>query len=563
MSEDKRKDGSDLSRRDLMRTAGVAGLAGTGMLFGAVSSATAKSDKGKGQGNSPSSDGSDSTGATRLVNGKFVDWRGEVASSLFIKDGRIAEVGGGGEGPAETINLHGATVIPGFINGHIHHSRTGTNAGREARDIETAFSVLEVQEVLARRLTTVPAGEWTGCHLGWHYVQLAENRPPTKAELDDAAPDNPVFLSGRAGHVEPFFSVTNTLGQQFFESQGFAVDDDTGQILGGATPEQAFNAIRNLETPEDRLRQTYDNNKWAASNGMTQVLDPAGSANTAQEYPAVELWRRGMLDVRHRLYRSAGSVEQVETRVQNTFRHMGDDWLREGGFGETIGSRTNTQLFQDVTQAVAEAGWKGQHHTDFFSDVDRYISAFQAITVPLDPIRFQLIHFFQVTDEQLETLKGLGVGVDLELERYLDRLERGGGPFFRLILDSGINIGFGNDGSNFAPNNPWLMMYYATTGVSVTGAPNNTDQTITRMEALTQFTKGSAFQSFDDDKMGAFDVGKYADLAVLSDDFRTVTDADLRKIKSVLTMVGGKIVHRGPEIEYAPIGMEFEYITGP
>jgi predicted amidohydrolase YtcJ len=85
-------------------------------------------------------------------------------------------------------------------------------------------------------------------------------------------------------------------------------------------------------------------------------------------------------------------------------------------------------------------------------------------------------------------LKGLGVGVDLELERYLDRLERGGGPFFRLLVDSGIDIGFGNDGSNFAPNNPWLMMYYATTGVSVTGEPNNVDQTISRMEALRLFT---------------------------------------------------------------------------
>ena len=106
-------------------------------------------------------------------------------------------------------------------------------------------------------------------------------------------------------------------------------------------------------------------------------------------------------------------------------------------------------------------------------------------------------------------------------------------------------------------------MYYATTGVSVRGVQNNAGQTISRMEALTQFTKGSAFQCFDDDKMGAFDVGKLADLAVLSADFRTVTDANLRKIKSVLTVVGGKIVHEGPEPNYAAIGTEFKYETGP
>ena len=245
------------------------------------------------------------------------------------------------------------------------------NAGREARDIETAFSISEIQEVLARRLPTVPAGAWTGCHLGWHYVQLAENRPPTKAELDAVAPNNPVFLSGRAGHVEQFFSVTNTLGQQFFQAQGFTVDNNTGRILlnpGGnpATPENGFTAIQNTETAEDRLRQTYDNNKWAASNGMTQVLDPAGGPNTPQDYPAIELWRRGMLDVRHRLNRPSGSATAVNTRAQNTFRHMGDDWLREGGFGETVGCPVGSPVnpaalatFQAVTQAIAETGWKG------------------------------------------------------------------------------------------------------------------------------------------------------------------------------------------------------------
>jgi predicted amidohydrolase YtcJ len=427
--------------------------------------------------------------------------------------------------------------------------------------------------VIARRLPTVPAGAWTGCHLGWHYVQLAENRPPTKSELDAAAPNNPVFLSGRAGHVEQFFSVTNTLGAQFFQAQGFTVDG-TGRILlrpGGqvATPEDAFNAIRNLETPEDRLRQTYDNNKWAASNGMTQVLDPAGSPSTAKDYPAIELWRRGMLDVRHRLMRTSNNATQVTTRAANTFRHMGDDLLREGGFGETVGARVGNPVnttalatFKSTAQAIADVGWKGQHHTDFFVEVDAYIGALQSLTTPIDGTRFQLIHTFQMTPAQAQTLKGLGVGVDLELERYLDRLERGGGPFFRMLVDSGIKIGFGNDGSNFAPNNPWLMMYYATTGVSVTGVQNNAGQTISRMEALTQFTKGTAYQSFDEDKVGAFDVGKLADLAVLSADFRTVTDANLRKIKSVLTVVGGKIVHEGALPQYAPIGMEFEYTTG-
>ena len=98
---------------------------------------------------------------------------------------------------------------------------------------------------------------------------------------------------------------------------------------------------------------------------MTQVLDPAGSPSTPKDYPAIELWRRGMLDVRHRLNRTSNNATQVATRAANTFRHMGDDLLREGGFGETIGARAGSPpnsgavaQFKAVAQAVADVGWK-------------------------------------------------------------------------------------------------------------------------------------------------------------------------------------------------------------
>jgi predicted amidohydrolase YtcJ len=489
--------------------------------------------------------GSDS-GDLVLVNGRFVDGRGKSASAMTIKCGRIAKMGVQAMGrDVRVINLKGKTVIPGLINGHVHHSRTGTNAGHEVRTIETAFSIRELQEIIARRTASVPPGEFISCHLGWHYVQLAENRLPTKAELDAAAPHHKVFLSGRAGFVEPLFAVTNSLGQSFFQGAGLTVDDATGRIA--ATPETAFNAIRNLETPEDRLRQTYDNNAWTLSLGETEILDPAGSPTEAN-YPAIELWRQGRLHVRHRLHFTASSPAVVNTRASNmVFRGFGDDMLRAIGFGEQLGT------FATTAWAIAEQGWKLQQHTDFFAQVDERIGIFQDIANhhPIQDFRWQLIHAFQTTAPQLQALKNLGVGLDLENERYLDRLERGGGPFFRLILHSGVKVGIGTDGSNFAPNNPWLMMYYMTTGVNVRGIPDNAEQTITRMEALRWFTAGSAFQAFDDDKLGSFEVGKLADLAVLNEDFRTVSDERLRRIKSVLTVVGGKIVHEGDEPQWS------------
>lgn len=556
MPRDEIKLTGAVTRRGLLKGVGAAAIAGATMLPGGLRPALGEpgvTGSGRDQGRE--------SGDLGLVNGKFVDGRGQVATSMTIKNGRIAKAGLQALGPdARVINLRGRTVIPGFVNTHVHHSRTGRNPGHEARDIETAFSISEVQEVLARRAETVPEGEFIGCHLGWHYVQLAENRPPTKAELDEAAPKHKVFLSGRAGIVENFFSLTNSLGQPFFEAAGLSVDDSTGRI--DATPETAFGAIQDVEAPEDKIRQTFDNNQWTLSNGVTTLLDASGSPVRAQDFPALELWRQGMLNVRHRLNYSSSSPEVVEARTQNMFRMMGDDLLRAGGFGETIGSRGDPEgTYEPTARAIAAAGWKAQNHTDFFDQVDFQLERIQLITAdhPVDDLRWQLIHAFQVTEAQAQSLKDLGVGVDLENERYLDRLERGAGPFFRLLVDSGINIGIGTDGSNFAPNNPWLMMYYMTTGVNVRGVPENENQRISRMEALRLFTEGSAFQAFDDDKLGSFEVGKYADLAVLSHDFRTVSDADLRKIKSVLTIVGGRIVHQGTEPQYAEPGREFHF----
>ncbi len=553
-----------LSRRNLLAGAAIGSIAASTMTFGLTEDADAAfrhfdyRNLGRDRRCKKNNDTSTDLG---FINGKFIDGQNKTFSAMAVKDGRIAAIGStkGLDSSARIINLNGRTVIPGLINMHVHHSRTGTNPDYEVRDIETAFSIKEIQQLLVRRAKGVPAGRFVGCHLGWHYIQLDEKRPPTLAELDAACPKNPVFISGRAGFVENMFSVTNTLGQKVFKAAGLTVSA-AGRI--DATPEAALAVLQAVQTPEDKLRQTWDNNAWSLSNGVTNVLDPGVAAVTAQDYPALELWRQGMLHVRHRLNYSSNDPTQVLTRAQNIFRLMGDDMFRAGGFGETIGTRpvTSSTLFEPTAEAIAKVGWKLQNHTDFYADVDFQLAAFQRINekYPLKDLRWQLIHVFQTTPAQLKALKDLGVGVDLESERYLDRLERGPGPFYRQIVDSGITIGAGTDGSNYCPNNPWLNFYYATTGINVRGIAENASQKITRLEALKIWTGGSAFQNFDDDK-GSFDEGKVADMAVLSADLLKVSDANLRRIKSAMTIVGGDIVHQGDWPDYAQIGDDFFY----
>jgi predicted amidohydrolase YtcJ len=190
-----------VSRRDLLKgtIAGVAAYVGRNASAGIALDAAQR-------GASPAD--------LLLTNGRFVDGRGLVGSALSVKNGRIAGVGDARSlGPAtRTIDLAGRTVVPGLFDAHVHYTRAGVNPGYEARRIERAFSIAELQETIATRATSVPPGAFITCIGGWNHTQLAENRRPTKADLDAAAPKHGVYISGTGGGTG---AITNSVGARF------------------------------------------------------------------------------------------------------------------------------------------------------------------------------------------------------------------------------------------------------------------------------------------------------------------------------------------------------------
>ena len=117
------------------------------------------------------------------------------------------------------------------------------------------------------------------------------------------------------------------------------------------------------------------------------------------------------------------------------------------------------------------------------------------------------------------------------------------GAPFRTIVDHGIQVGIHGDGVHIAPLNPWQHIYFATTGVNSFGQKVNGDQQITRDEAIRLFTKGNSWFLRMEDRIGTIEQGRLADLTVLDRDYFAVPDADIKKVRSVLTLVGGRIVH--------------------
>jgi predicted amidohydrolase YtcJ len=183
-----------------------------------------------------------------------------------------------------------------------------------------------------------------------------------------------------------------------------------------------------------------------------------------------------------------------------------------------------------------------QQHSITLAENDFHLNALRSIAreYPLDGLRWQLIHLQSIDSPRLTALKELGAGASAQTWTYLSA---GGGPPFRRIVDSGIRAGVGTDSTNVSALDPWLSLFYMTTGRNLAGMLTNDTQQISRLEALRLYTEGAAWFSFDDRQVGSITEGKYADLAVLSEDYLTVPDQRFRKIESVLTLLGGRVVH--------------------
>jgi predicted amidohydrolase YtcJ len=475
-----------------------------------------------------------------LTNGRFVDYRGLVGDTLLLGNGRIRQVGTGirPERGIPSVDLDGRTVIPGLVDAHVHYTRAGVNPGWQERRVERAFSIAELQETLAAKARSVPRGEFITCIGGWNHLQFAEARRPTRAELDEAAPEHAIYLSATGGGTG---AIANSRAARFFDARGIAVDAENGVV---AAPNDALAALREGQTEADRLRGTEELNAYAASVGLTTVVN-AGNFDD-QRYP-LALWREDRLDVRMRPLYPADTPLQVEARARENFdqagRAVGDDLYRPSGFGERIGGmNTMSDAFEPTAAAIARAGWLLQQHSITSEENAFHLTAFERIAreTPLAPLHWALLHLQEISDEHLQALGRLGCGASAQTWTYLST---GGGPPFRRIVDSGIAAGVGTDSTNVSALDPWLTLFYMMTGRNLAGELTNDGQQISRLEALRLYTLGAAWFCFDEGDVGSFEEGKLADLAVLSDDFMNCSEEDLRRIESVLTLVGGRVVH--------------------
>jgi predicted amidohydrolase YtcJ len=513
----------------------------------------------------------------KLVNGKIhtLDARNSIVSSVTIKDGKFAVVGDEGQsavGPcAKVINLGGRTAVPGLVDNHNHFLLLGLRPGHDTR-LETAASIADIQAAIRARVKTVKPGDFITAMGGFTPAQFAESRLPTLAELDAAAPNNPVLVFN--SFTGP--STTNTLGRNFFSGKGIAVDA-AGNIGANAPSLAALNALRAIQTFDDKKQGTLDAMAYSASVGVTTNVDMGGfilpgTPNTDNSAtfdtlaswdpftaydPLLALHDEGKVSVRVRIFFLSmdqnPDVPMTTQRVLNAFSNFGDDLVRSSGIGEFV---TNWQLFPGSTlptnylnalNIVAQRGWAFQQHSLSLLEDQFTAGAFETVnkTTPIADLRWSIAHVPQIDLTTVSRLKAIGAGVAVHPFRYLSG-GNAGGPPLRTIIDSGVRVGAGSDSAQISTLYPWNMIYYMVTGKNVAGKLVNGGQQITREEAIRLYTVNNGWFLKEEANLGSIEVGKFGDVVVLSGDYfnpTQVPDESIRKLQSVLTIVDGKVVH--------------------
>jgi predicted amidohydrolase YtcJ len=219
--------------------------------------------------------------------------------------------------------------------------------------------------------------------------------------------------------------------------------------------------------------------------------------------------------------------------------------VRTGGIGEFIAGFAPGSPIVEAAKLVAKARWRAEVHSLSGMDFQQEIGAYEAAHAesPITDLRWVVAHVPFITEPWVNRLKALGGGLSLTSWRYLAGTPEQNGPDFRMIVSNGIHCGMSSDGMQIAPMNPWLHMYYAATGLNARQVLINGGKQITRQEVLRLYTRNNGWFLREEDRLGSIEVGKLADLAVLNQDYFTVKDEDLKKIRAVTTVVGGRIVH--------------------
>jgi predicted amidohydrolase YtcJ len=522
-----------------------------------------------------------------LSNGKIitVDDRFSIAQAVAIRGGRILSVGANQEiarlaGPnTRRIDLEGRAVIPGLIDNHMHLLRAATTWLREIR-FDGVESRKQAIEMLRARAKAEGPGEWIYNIGGWAHQQFADDpKPFTREELDRILPDNPValqesyyevFLNSRASHILGI--ETNAPDPPEFLKGSIlrdAAGKPTGVIKGDIPATRAVSGKLPKVSPDQLEASSTALIKDMNRAGLTSFGVPGCDADVLEIF---QKWKaQDRLNVRVFCIggTAAGTPAQVDRSIQQIAGmklFQGDSYIDNIAFGESVYSPLHDPMFalksnpqpdqleqwRRIALEIAKAGMPLHVHAELHDTIDAFLDQIEAINKehPIKNLRWMFAHVNQINAAQLERMKKLGMYAAVNPWAVINGaiMHEGFGdgaydmPPLSTIQNSGIVWGLGTDGSAANQYLPFTTLYFAVTGKMVGGA-KVLRQTISREDALIAYTRKNANFVFQENNLGSIQPGKLADLVVLDRDYLTVPADQIKDIKPVMTMVGGRFVY--------------------
>ncbi len=528
-----------------------------------------------------------------LHNGRITtqdSTRPEV-SAIAIADGRVAAIGTDdevkrlGEPKTQYVDLENRRVIPGLNDSHLHVIRAGLFANLELRWDGTPTLAQALRQLKSQAERTPPP-QWVRVVGGWNEFQFAEGRMPTFEELNEAAPDTPVFLLHLYDSAMLNKAAIRALGMNQHTPNppgGMIAKDQRGNPTGLLIAEPnaliLYSTIANAPklSFEDQLNSTRHFMRELNRFGVTSVSDAGGGGqNYPDDYGVVkQLEKEGHLTLRiaYSLFaqRPGEELSDYTRWLGMTRPGDGTDLLRVNGAGENLAwSAADFENFlqprpdlkpimesevEAIVMKLAEARWPWRIHATYDESIDRFLNIFERVhrEYPIDGLRWFIDHAETVSDRNLERIQRLGGGIAIQhrmayqgeyfIRRYgTEQVKRL--PPIRKMLKMGIPVGAGTDGTRVASYHPWTCLWWMVTGKTVGGTVlHDAEDCMSREEALKLYTQGSAWFSSEDNRKGTLSVGSFADLAVLSEDYFAVEPDAIRCIESLLTIVGGRSVY--------------------
>ena len=528
-----------------------------------------------------------------LTNGKIitVDERFSIAQAVAIRGDRIVAVGTNQEisqlagASTRRFDLKGKAVIPGLIDNHMHLLRAAATWTKEVR-WDGVDSRKQAVEMLRARVKAAAPGDWIYNIGGWAHQQFADDpRPFTREELDQIAPNNPValqesyyqvFLNSKAlamlkieaGAPDPAEFVKGSIVR---DAAGKPTGIVRGDIAGTRVVASKMPRVAPEQLEASALAMVRDMNRA----GLTSVGVPGCDADPLAIF---EKWKaEGHLNVR--VFCMGGAAAANPDGVNRAIQQLagmklfqGDSYIDNVYFGESVYSPLHDAMFatksdpapdqleawRKIAMAIAQAGLPLHVHAELSGTIDAFLDQIEAINKehPIKNLRWALAHVNQINASQLERMKKLGMYAAVHPWAVInggimhegDTLYKGFGdgaydmPPLATIQNSGIMWGLGTDGTAANQTLPFTTLSFAVTG-KMAGGTKVIRQTISREDALIAHTRKNAFFVFQENNLGSIQAGKLADLVVLDRDYLTIPADQIKDIKPVMTVVGGRIVY--------------------